>query len=148
MLNFFQKSNLCKIVIIGCGRLGASLASSMYEEGKQVIVIDKDEDSFRKLDSSFGGLTIVGDATHLDVLEQLEMSEETILIVVSDNDNINIMISQMAKEFYHVKHIICRLYDPQRECVYDEFHIHTICPTYLSVHEIQKILNQKGVSQQ
>ena len=55
------------------------------------------------------------------------------------------MVSQMARELYCLDNIICRLYDPQRECVYDEFHINTICPTYLSVHEIQSILNQKGV---
>lgn len=145
MLSLFQKYMTHKIVIIGCGRLGASLASSLYEEGRQVLVIDKDENAFRKLHSSFGGLTIVGDATQLDVLQQAEIEEQTILIVVTDNDNINIMVSQMIKEIYHVDHMICRLYDPQRECIYDEFYIHVICPTDLSVQEIQSIFHQEGV---
>ncbi|WP_051592720.1 potassium channel family protein [Thomasclavelia saccharogumia] len=145
MLSLFQKSGIHKIVIIGCGRLGASLANSLYEQGRQVIIIDKNEDAFRKLNSSFGGLTLVGDATNLDVFKQLEVDKNTIFIVVTNNDNINIMVSQMARELYCLDNIICRLYDPQRECVYDEFHINTICPTYLSVHEIQSILNQKGV---
>lgn len=145
MLDVLKKSIRHKIIIVGCGRLGASLAGSLYNEGKQVIVIDKDENAFRKLDSSFGGLTIIGDATQLEVLRQAEIGEETILIVVTDNDNINIMVSQMVREFYHVNNVICRLYDPKRECVYDEFHIHVICPTYLSVHEIQSIFNHKGV---
>lgn len=145
MLNIFQRNESDKIVIVGCGRLGSMIASSLYEEGKQIIVIDKDEQSFRKLRDSYGGLTFVSDATDLDIFKQIEIDENTTLIVVTENDNTNIMISQIAREIYHVNHIVCRLYDPQRECVYDEFHINTICPTYLSVHEIQSILNEKGV---
>lgn len=145
MLNLFQRNEQAKVVIVGCGRLGSMIASSLYEEGKQIIMIDKDEQAFRKLSASFGGLTIVSDATDCDIFQQLEIDKNTILIVVTDNDNTNIMISQMAREIYHVNRIVCRLYDPQRECVYDEFHINTICPTYLSVHEVQSILKEKGV---
>ena len=67
------------------------------------------------MNSSFGGLTLVGDATNLDVFKQLEVDKNTIFIVVTNNDNINIMVSQMARELYCLDNIICRLYDPQRE---------------------------------
>ena len=136
-----------RIVIMGCGRLGAHLADYLYDEGKEVIIVDKDESSFRKLSSSYGGLTLISDATELDTFEELNINENTILIVVTDNDNTNIMILQIAREVYQVKTIICRLYDPQRECVYDEFHIETICPTFLSVHRIEDILKDKGVQE-
>ncbi|WP_049945586.1 potassium channel family protein [Candidatus Stoquefichus massiliensis] len=145
MMEFYKKNMSHRIVIMGCGRLGAHLADYLYDEGKEVIVVDKDEISFRKLSSSFGGLTLVSDATELETFEELNIHSNTILIVVTDNDNTNIMISQIAREVYHVKTIICRLYDPQRECVYDEFQIETICPTFLSVHRIEDILKEKGV---
>ena len=133
-----------RVIIIGCGRLGANLAYYLYDEGNDVIVVDKSESSFRKLSSSFGGLTLVGDGTRLETLEQLEIKGKEIFIVVTDDDNVNIMISQMVREVYHIDKIICRLYDPQRECVYNEFHINTICPTYLSVLRIESLLSERG----
>lgn len=145
MMGFHFSKKECKVVIFGCGRLGANLADYLYNDGHSVVIVDSHEDSFRKLSSSYGGLTLLGDGTELETFKELEVDENTIMIVVTDNDNTNIMISQIAREMYHVKTIISRLYDPQRQCVYDEFHIDTICPTYLSVHCIEDILRNKGV---
>ena len=143
-MEFYKKLEDKRIVIMGCGRLGANLADYLYEQGHEVIVVDSDEDAFRKLSASYGGLTFISDATELETFDKLEIDEQTTMIVVTDSDNTNILISQVAREVYHVKTIICRLYDPQRECVYDEFHIDTICPTYLSVHRIEDILKERG----
>lgn len=142
-MEFYKKLENKRIVIMGCGRLGANLADYLYEQGHEVIVVDSDEDAFRKLSASYGGLTFISDATELETFDKLEIDEQTTMIVVTDSDNTNILISQVAREVYHVKTIICRLYDPQRECVYDEFHIDTICPTYLSVHRIEEILKER-----
>ena len=144
MMEFYKKLENKRIVIMGCGRLGANLADYLYEQGHEVIVVDSDEDAFRKLSASYGGLIFISDATELETFDKLEIDEQTTMIVVTDSDNTNILISQVAREVYHVKTIICRLYDPQRECVYDEFHIDTICPTYLSVHRIEDILKERG----
>lgn len=144
MMEFYKKLENKRIVIMGCGRLGANLADYLYEQGHEVIVVDSDEDAFRKLSASYGGLTFISDATELETFDKLEIDEQTTMIVVTDSDNTNILISQVAREVYHVKTIICRLYNPQRECVYDEFHIDTICPTYLSVHRIEDILKERG----
>lgn len=143
-MEFYKKLENKRIVIMGCGRLGANLADYLYEQGHEVIVVDSDEDAFRKLSASYGGLTFISDATELETFDKLEIDEQTTMIVVTDSDNTNILISQVAREVYHVKTIICRLYNPQRECVYDEFHIDTICPTYLSVHRIEDILKERG----
>lgn len=143
-MEFYKKLENKRIVIMGCGRLGANLADYLYEQGHEVIVVDSDEDAFRKLSASYGGLTFISDATELETFDKLEIDEQTTMIVATDSDNTNILISQVAREVYHVKTIICRLYDPQRECVYDEFHIDTICPTYLSVHRIEDILKERG----
>ncbi len=132
-----------RIVVVGCGRLGASIANDLYEQGEDVIVIDKNEDSFRKLSDSFGGLTYVNEGTRVETYEQLELKKDDILIVVTNDDNVNIMISQLVRKMFQIHTIICRLYDPQRECVYQEFGIETICPTYLSVNRIENILRGK-----
>ncbi len=128
------------IIVVGCGRLGANLANTMYDDGKSVVVIDKDKNSFRKLSASFGGLTVVGDAMEFSVLKDAEINKAGAVISVTNNDNTNIMVAQIAKEMYQINEVVARLYDPERECVYQEFGISTICPAVLSRKEIDKLL--------
>jgi|APHig6443717817_1056837.scaffolds.fasta_scaffold05111_7 trk system potassium uptake protein len=131
------------VVIVGCGRLGANLANTLSENGGNVLVIDKDKEAFRKLSPSFGGLTIVGDATDFDVLgEDAQMGKANVVVAVTNNDNINIIVAQIAHEVFKIRQVIARLYDPDRECVYREFGIDTICPAILSAKEIEKILSK------
>ena len=128
-------------VVVGCGRLGAGIADTLYDEGEDVVVVDKDKDSFRKLSSSFGGLSVEGNGMDLDILDSVELKRADTLIAVTDNDNVNIMISQLAKEVFNVRKVIARLSDPQRSCVYQDFGIETICPSVLSERQVDLILN-------
>lgn len=127
-------------IIIGSGRLGTGLANTLSERGDNVLIIDNNKDAFRKLPPSYGGLTLIGDATDIDVLHEAQIENATAIVCVTNNDNTNIMISQMAKMLFKVEHVIARLYDPERECVYREFDISTICPAVLSANEIQRSL--------
>ena len=99
-------------------------------------------DSFRKLSSSFGGLSVEGNGMDLDILDSVELKRADTLIAVTDNDNVNIMISQLAKEVFNVRKVIARLSDPQRSCVYQDFGIETICPSVLSARQVDLILNR------
>ena len=126
-MKLFTNKNTDYTVIIGCGRLGASLAGTLSEEGGNVLVTDRDNNSFRKLPPSFGGLTLTGDATDINVLRDAQIEKATAIVVVTNNDNTNIMIAQMAKELFKKERVIARLYDPEREYVYREFGIDTIC---------------------
>ena len=134
-------------IVIGCGRLGANLANTLSDEGGDVLIIDKNKDAFRKLSPSFGGLSITGDAIDLDVLQEAQISRASVVVAVTDSDNVNIIEAQIARELFHIKRVIARLYDPERECVYREFGIDTICPAVLSAKEIDKILSETGLSQ-
>lgn len=127
-------------IIIGCGRLGTNLADILSDSGGNVMIIDKDKDAFRKISPSYGGFTQIGDATDIDVLHETQIENATAVVCVTNNDNTNIMLAQMAKELFKVEHVIARLYDPERECVYREFGITTICPVVLSAYEIRKQL--------
>ena len=129
-------------VVVGCGRLGAGIADTLYDEGEDVVVVDKDKDSFRKLSSSFGGLSVEGNGMDLDILDSVELKRADTLIAVTDNDNVNIMISQLAKEVFNVRKVIARLSDPQRSCVSQDFGIETICPSVLSERQVDLILNR------
>lgn len=132
------------VVIVGCGRLGSGIANSLSNKNKNVTVIDNNKDSFRKLSPSFGGLTLEGDGMDIEVLKESGANSANVLIASTDNDNVNILIAQIAKEIFHVKEVITRLYDPEKECVYKEYHIHSIFPALLSKHEVERILNIEG----
>ena len=148
MTLFKNKKQSSYTVIIGCGRLGANLANALSEEGENVLILDKEKDSFRKLSSSFGGLAVEGDGTELDTLKAADIQRADTVIAVTNNDNINIMIAQIAKECFSVKKVISRLFDPERECVYQELGIDTICPAVLSANEIDKILCRSACTQE
>ena len=128
-------------IIIGCGRLGANLANELSEGGSNVLIMDKDKSSFRKLSSAFGGLSVEADGTDFNALKEADIEKADAVVVVTNNDNINIMVAQIARYVFHVKHVIARLYDPERECVYQELGIDTICPAVLSAKEIDRILD-------
>jgi trk system potassium uptake protein TrkA len=127
-------------IIIGCGRLGANLANTLSENGESVTIIDKDEKSFKKLAPGFSGMTKIGDGTDISVLNEVDVKKANAVVVVTNNDNINIFIAQLAKEYFQIEQVIARLYDPDKELVYKEFGIDTISPALLSVKEIDKIL--------
>lgn len=129
-------------IIAGCGRLGATLANTLSDEGGSVTVVDCDQNAFRKLSPSFGGITLIGDATDAGVLLEAGADKAAALISVTNNDNVNILIAQIAKEHFGIEHVIARLYDPEKECVYKEFGIKTICPALLSRKEIDKLLEE------
>ena len=134
-------------IVIGCGRLGANLANTLSDEGGNVLIIDKSKDALRKLSPSFGGLSITGDALDLDVLQEAQIHKASVVVAVTNSDNANIMAAQIARELFQIKRVIARLYDPERECVYREFGIDTICPAILSAKEIDKILSKTGMSE-
>lgn len=143
-MKFFDKEKKRKgpILIIGSGRLGATLANDLSDNGEDVIIIDKEKDAFRKLSPSFGGLIITGDARNQLILKEGKIEDASIVVVVTDDDNTNILISQLVKEIFQKTDVISRLYDPEREKVYEGFDIQLIYPAVLSVMEINRILNR------
>lgn len=142
-MRFYKEKEEDYVLVIGCGRLGASIANSLSNKNRNVTIIDKDKGAFRKLAPSFGGLALEGDGTDLNLLKENQIAQSSTLVLVTDNDNTNIMIAQMAKELFNVEHVIARLYDPEKSCIYGEFNIETICPSILSVNEVDKLLGEK-----
>ncbi|NOQ43970.1 MAG: TrkA family potassium uptake protein [Dehalococcoidia bacterium] len=129
------------IVIMGCGRVGAQLAGMLDEDGHKVIVMDSDTYSFRRLPASFKGTPLVGDGTDEDYLKKAGIEEADAFIAVTQGDNRNVMAAQIAKHVYNVPKVICRIYDPLREEMYQTLGLETISPTMVGA----KLLRDKVV---
>lgn len=139
-MNSYRKKNNSYTVIIGCGRLGASLATELSNNNLDVLIVDSDKSAFRKLSPAFGGLTLIGDASDYKVLEEAQIKKATTVIVVTNNDNTNIMVAQICKINFGISRVILRLYDPERKCICSDMGLETISPVILSIDEISKIL--------
>ena len=103
-----------KFIVIGSGRLGANIATKMSETGEDVIIIDSTEDAFRKLQETFSGYQIVGDATDLAVLENAYIKHAKAVVITTDSDNTNIYLSHICYYVYNVPKIYVRLSDTDK----------------------------------
>ena len=121
-----------KVVILGCGRVGAGLAKQMADEGHDVTIIDRDTGAFRRLGTRFKGTKIVGPGTDVDVLRRAGVEGADAFFSVTDGDNRNIMAAQIAKNVFNVPRVLTRLYDPNRAQAYQEMGIQTICTTAIA----------------
>jgi trk system potassium uptake protein TrkA len=131
-----------RIVILGCGRVGAQLAKTLVAEGYQVAVIDKNSAAFASLGSDFPGDLVVGTGIDEDVLRRAGIEQAEAFVAVTNGDNTNVMAAQVAREIFGVPQAICRIYDPLREEIYRTLGLETICPTLWGVNQIQEILEQ------
>lgn len=137
-MGLFRKKNKDYTIVIGCSRLGATIASALSDKDDNVLVLDKNEDSLRKLPQSYAGQTFIGDAMNWSTLEEINIKKADVVIIVTHEDNINIMLSQMVKEVYGVDRVIARLYDPERDIVYNELGIETIYPAFLEAKQLME----------
>ncbi len=128
------------IVIVGCGRLGSLLAGQLSSQGHSVVVIDQREICFNNLSSEFSGFSVVGDAAEIATLRQAKVSKADCLLAVTSEDNINLMVAQIARTVFEVPTVLARVFDPAREAIYQELEIDTISPTQLSADQfLQKL---------
>jgi trk system potassium uptake protein TrkA len=118
-----------KVVIMGCGRVGARIAALLDNTGNQVSVIDTDSQAFRRLPVAFSGETIIGTGIDEDVLRRAGIEEADAFVAVTNGDNRNIMAAQVARLIFVVPEVVCRIYDPVREDTYRRLGLTTVCPT-------------------
>ena len=117
------------VVIMGCGRVGAQLAALLEEDGHKVTILDRDTYSFRRLPSAFKGTPLVGDGTDEESLKKAGIEEADAFVAVTQGDNRNVMAAQIAKDVFNVPKVVCRIYDPLREELYQTLGLDTISPT-------------------
>ncbi len=131
------------VVIMGCGRLGSRIATMLERQGHAVTVIDITESAFRRLPEGFGGRRVVGNGMDLATLERAGIREADAFFAVTQGDNRNYFASQVAREIFGVRRVLCRVYDPVRESIFRDLGIETFSPTsYGAQVMVDMLLNE------
>ena len=125
-----------KLVIVGCGRVGAALAEAFDNSGHEVVILDTSTRSFDRLSGEFKGQAIRGDGTDEDVLRKAGAEGADALLAFTEGDNRNIMAAQVAMEKLHVGKAVAKINDPVRAAAYAELGIATVCRTTMLTDSI------------
>ena len=118
-----------KVVIMGCGRVGSQLAALLDNEEHAVTILDTNDYSFQRLPPTFNGTALLGDGTDEETLRKAGLEEADAFVAVTQGDNRNIMAAQIAKHIFNVSKVICRIYDPLRQELYNTLGIEAFSPT-------------------
>jgi len=118
-----------KVIIMGCGRVGAQLAGLLDADGHEVTLLDTDAYSFRRLAPTFGGTALIGNGIDEGALKRAGIEEADVFVALTQGDNRNVMATQIAKHIFNVPKAICRIYDPLRQELYNTLGIETFSPT-------------------
>lgn len=129
------------IVIMGCGRVGSTLARNLEARDHTTAVIDSNPDAFRRLGPSFGGTTVTGPGFDREVLSRADIEKADAFAAVSSGDNSNIISARVAREQFGVTNVVARIYDPGRAEVYERLGIPTVATvTWAADQVLRRIL--------
>ena len=140
------------VLIVGCGRVGSSVARTMLKEGHEVSCLDEDPEAHARLEVSLdkswedtGGHFTVGTALETDALLAAGIEKADAFIASTDGDNTNIIIAQIAQKRFNVPKVIARILDPLRAEWYEKQGVHTICPTKVAIEMLEtEVLSAAG----
>jgi len=134
------------VVILGCGRVGASLAAALERLDHTVAVVDKDDGAFQRLDRNFGGQRITGNGFDRDVLTAAGIERAAAFAAVSNGDNSNIIAARVARETFGVEQVVARIYDAKRAEVYERLGIPTVATVPWTTDRFLRMLLPEGTA--
>jgi len=129
-----------KVIIMGCGRVGAQWATLLDKEGHQVTTLDTDAYSFRRLPPDFSGTALIGNGVNEEVLKKAGIEEADAFVAVTQGDNRNVMACQIARHVFKVPKVVCRIYDPLRCEIYSSLGLEAISPTSIFAQMLKEKL--------
>lgn len=129
-----------KVIIIGCGRVGAGLAKNLSSQGISVSVIDQDPRAFEALGPTFKGKTFVGIGFDQKILSDAGIQQADALAACTGSDEANLVAARMAKSFFRVPRVSARIYEPQKAKIYRRLGIQTISPVTLGIERLTSTL--------
>jgi trk system potassium uptake protein TrkA len=133
-------------VIMGCGRVGATLAQSLESHGHSVAIIDQNPDAFRRLDAGFSGNKVTGLGFDRDTLGQAGIEQADGFVAVSDGDNSNILAARVVRETFGVGNVVARIYDPHRAEIYQRLGIPTVATVRWTADQVMRRLLPVGAT--
>jgi trk system potassium uptake protein TrkA len=131
------------VLIIGCGRLGSSLANELSRTGHNIVVVDRNREAFTLLSAEFSGFQVTGDGSDQEVLQEARVSEADIVAAVTDDDNVNLFIAQCARELYDVPDVLARVSDPLKGAIFEEMGLRVLSPTKISAQAFGRAIFKK-----
>lgn len=134
-----------KVVVIGCGRLGAELATRLFESGHEVSIIDSDEMAFSKLPPTFEGRINEGDAINRDILHRAGIEHADTVAVVTDSDVLNAVVGHLARDYYHIPNVIARNHDPRYRPILEGFGLQIVSAMSWGAQRIEELLYDADV---
>jgi trk system potassium uptake protein TrkA len=125
-----------KAVVIGCGRVGSSVALELARDGWQVTAVDESEEALNRLGESWEGGFVVGHGMDVDVLRQARIEEADAVVVSTNGDNTNLVVGQVAQKRFQIPTVVVRILDPARAALYSDLGLHIVCPTQTAISEL------------
>jgi trk system potassium uptake protein TrkA len=135
-----------KIIIVGCGRVGAELAMSVSRGGHDVTVVDQSSAAFDRLGSDFKGRTVQGFAFDRSVLERAGIEAADAFAATTSSDNANIIAAKIARDIFHVPNVVARIYNPKRREVYERLGLQTVASSTWGAQRIEQLLLHPGLA--
>src|SRR3954447_10469373 len=123
-------------LIIGCGRVGSTIALQLQKEGWEVTVVDEKEDALARLGENWPGRFVVGHGMDVDVLREAGIEDADAVVVSTDGDNTNLVIGQVAQKRFANQCVVVRVLDPARAAFYDARGLRVVCPTETAIAEV------------
>jgi trk system potassium uptake protein len=129
-----------QIIIVGCGRVGVELAISIWQKNHTVTVVDSNPRAFDRLGPEFRGRTVQGEAFDQDVLKRAGIETTDAFAAVTASDSANIVAARVARDIYHVHHVVARVYNPRRTPVYEKLGLQTIISSSWGAQRIEQLI--------
>jgi trk system potassium uptake protein len=137
------------VVIVGCGRVGSSIAKTMLSEGHEVSVLDEDPEAIAQLEKGedrgwedMGGAFTVGTALEIDALLEAGIDRADAFVASTDGDNTNLVIAQIAQRRFNVSKVVVRVLDPARARWYRDQGLTTVCPTQIAIEMLESAVRE------
>lgn len=131
------------VIIMGCGRLGAQLATQLEGDGHEVAILDLDKFAFDHLPNEFSGRKMLGDGTDQDTLRRAGAERADAFVATTRGDNRNALAAQVALHVFQIKRVGAVIFDPVREEVYKELGLRTINPTRLEAELLRESIERE-----
>jgi trk system potassium uptake protein TrkA len=133
------------VVIVGCGRVGSSLANDLLSDGHTVAIIDRRAEAFSRLGADFAGQSIVGIGFDREVLISAGIERADAVAAVTSGDNSNILVARVARETYNIERVVARIYDPRRAAIYQRLGISTVATvSWTTTQVLRRLLPDTG----
>jgi trk system potassium uptake protein TrkA len=134
-----------KAIVIGCGRVGSSIAHALHQEGWDVVAVDEKEEALGRLGESWSGGFVVGHGMDTSVLRRAGIDEADAVVVATDGDNTNIVVGQVVQKRFGIDCVVVRLLDPARAEFYSAQGMRVVCPTSSAIGGLEEAVRSCAV---